>query len=109
MSKYRVALRRSSVEIVTAHSPYQAAIVASDNFGDGVEVSNDRPAVGRPATNAAAVRSVKKVAKRRRAMASEERAKLAQSLVKARAARARNINAAKKAVRKSSAKRVPRK
>ena len=108
MPKYRVTLRRASVEIVTADNPYQAAIVASDMFGDGVEVADVRPAVGRaPASTGirTSSKTVKKVAKKRRPMSPEARAKLAKNLVKARAARARNLKAAKKATKKSPAKK----
>jgi hypothetical protein len=112
MPRYRVTLRRTSVEIVTADNPYQAAIVASQGHGD-VEVADVRPAVGRaPATARTtatkSAKSVKKVAKKRRPMSSEARAKLAQNLVKARAARARNLKAAKKAPAKK-AKRTTKK
>jgi hypothetical protein len=111
MPKYRVTLRRNSVEIVTAPNPFQAAIVASDLFGEGVEVADVRSAVGRPTSNVgktAAKKSVKKVAKKRRPMSPEARAKLAKNLVKARAARARNLKAAKKAAKKSPAKKAKR-
>ena len=40
MPRYRVTLRRSSVEIVEASNQYQAAIVARDLFGDSVEVAD---------------------------------------------------------------------
>lgn len=112
MSRYRVTLRRTSVEIVTADNPYQAAIVASDLFGEGVEVADVRSAVGRPTSNVrktAAKKTTKKVAKKRRPMSPEARAKLAKNLVKARAARARNLKAARKATRKSPAKKSPAK
>jgi hypothetical protein len=110
MSRYRVTLRRTSVEIVSADNPYQAAIVASDLFGDGVEVADVRPAVGRPTSNGTktATKPVKKVAKKRRPMSSEARAKLAKNLIKARAARARNLKAAKKATKKSPTKKATR-
>jgi hypothetical protein len=111
MPKYRVTLRRNSVEIVTADNPYQAAIVASRGHGD-VEVADVRPAVGRaPASTGirTASKSVKKVAKKRRPMSPEARAKLAQNLVKARAARARNLKAAKKTTAKKAAKKSPAK
>ena len=111
LSRYRVTLRRDSVEIVTAENPFQAAIVAADLFGDGVEVADVRPAVGRaPSTTrqTSANKSVKKVAKKRRPMSPEARAKLAQNLVKARAARARNVKAAKKATKKRATKKVGR-
>jgi hypothetical protein len=111
MSRYRVTLRRDSVEIVTADNPYQAAIVAADLLGEGVEIADVRPAVGRPTSNAtktAAKRSVKKVAKKRRPMSPEARAKLAKNLVKARAQRARNLKAAKKATTKKVTKKVGR-
>ena len=112
MSRYRVTLRRTTVEIVAADNPYQAAIVASDLFGAGVEIADVRPAVGRPISNAtktAAKKSVKKVAKKRRPLSPEARAKLAQNLVKARAARARNVKAAKKATKKRVTKKVAKK
>lgn len=112
MSRYRVTLRRNSVEIVTATNPFQAAIVAADLFGEGIEIADVRPAVGRPISNAtktAAKKSVKKVAKKRRPLSPEARAKLAQNLVKARAARARNVKAAKKATKKTAAKTATKK
>jgi hypothetical protein len=108
VSRYRVTLRRNSVEIVTADNPYQAAIVASERFGEGVEVADVGPAVERPtssATKTTAKKTAKKIAKKRRPMSPEARAKLAQNLVKARAARARNLKAAKKVAKKSPAKR----
>ena len=111
MSRYRVTLRRNSVEIVTADNPYQAAIVAADQFGEGVEVADVRPAVGRAPSatvKAAAKKSVKKVAKKRRPMSPEARAKLAQNLVKARAARARNLKATAKKRTRKPAKKVGR-
>src|SRR5689334_20405811 len=79
MPRYRVTLRRSSVEIVEASNQYQAAIVARDKFGDSVEVADVRPAVGRPSvsTGRAAKKTGKKVAKKRRPLSPEARAKLA--------------------------------
>ncbi len=112
LSRYRVTLRRDSVEIVTADNPFQAAIVAADLFGEGVEVADVRPAIGRaPATTRTpmAKKTVKKVAKKRRPMSPEARAKLAKNLVKARAARARNVKAAKKATKKRATKKVAKK
>ena len=107
MPKYRVTLRRTSVEIVTADNPFQAAIAASDLFGDGVEVADVRPTSN--ATKTTAKKSTKKVVKKRRPLSPEARAKLAQNLVKARAARARNLKAAKKATKtKRTAKTVGR-
>jgi hypothetical protein len=112
VSRYRVTLRRTTVEIVTADNPYQAAIIASDLFGGGVEVADVHPAVGRPTSNATkttAKKTGKKVAKKRRPMSPEARAKLAKNLVKARAARARNLKAAKTTTkRKKAAKKVGR-
>ena len=108
MSRYRVTLRRDSVEIVTADNPFQAAVVAADLFDEGVEVADVRPAVGRPtsnATKAAAKKTGKKVAKKRRPLSPEARAKLAQNLVKARAARARNVKAGKNATKKRPTKK----
>jgi hypothetical protein len=116
MPRYRVTLRRSSVEIVEASNQYQAAIVARDLFGDSVEVADVTPAVGRPASNGAgrAAPATKKVAKKRRPLSPEARAKLAQNLVKARAARAAKARAAKRATKatrtpKKATKRVAKK
>ena len=112
MPRYRVTLRRSSVEIVEAANPFQAAIVARDIFGEGVEVADVAPAVGRPPVAAgrkATKKTAKKVAKRkRRPLSPEARAKLAQNLVKARAARAAKAKAAKKAS-KGTAKKAAKK
>jgi hypothetical protein len=102
MPRYRVTLRRSSVEIVEASNQYQAAIVARDLFGDSVEVADVTPAVGRPSASGAGrpvnpAKATKKVAKKRRPLSPEARAKLAQNLVKARAARAAKARATKRA------------
>jgi hypothetical protein len=95
MPRYRVTLRRTTIEIVEAANPYQAAIVARDLGGGDVEVSSVAPAVGRPAATSvtrkaikSAEKPTKKVAKKRKPLSPEARAKLAQNLVKARAARA---------------------
>ena len=89
MPRYRVTLRRTTVEIVEAANPYQAAIAARDLGGEGVEIADVVPAVGRPSTSTV-TRPEWKAAKKRRPMSPETRAKLAQNLVKARAARAAN-------------------
>ena len=112
MSKYRVTLRRNSFEIVEAANPFQAAIIAADLFGEGVEIADVRPAVGRPTSNptkTAAKKTVKKSAKKRRPLSPEARAKLARNLVKARAQRARNLKAAKRATKKRPTKTVAKK
>jgi MetJ family transcriptional regulator, methionine regulon repressor len=118
MPKYRVTLRQTRVEIVDADNPFQAAVMASDGHGDDVEIANVTSAVGRPAgaskrVGKARKKSVKKsarVAKRRRRLSPEARARLAQNLVKARAARARNLKAAaKKTARKKATKKTARK
>jgi hypothetical protein len=103
MPRYRVTLTRTSVEIVEAANPYQAAIVANGLGGDGAEIISVAPAVGRPASSSvprkstnSARKPAKKVAKKRRPMSPENRAKLAQNLVKARAARAAKAKATKK-------------
>jgi anaerobic glycerol-3-phosphate dehydrogenase len=110
MPRYRVTLRRTSVEIVEASNPYQAAIVASQLGGDGVEVETVAPAVGRPVVSSVrkTAKAAKKVAKKRRPLSPEARAKLAQNLVKARAARAAKAKAkaAKKSSRKPAAKKT---
>jgi acyl-CoA reductase-like NAD-dependent aldehyde dehydrogenase len=100
--------------MVEADNPYQAAVVARDRHGDGVEIADVRPAVGRaPLTTRKTTvkqtvkKATKTAAKKRRALSPEARAKLAQNLVKARAARARNLKAtAKKPTRKPAKKTV---
>jgi len=118
MPRYRVTLRRSSIEIVEASNQYQAAIVARDLFGDSVEVADVSPAVGRPSATSGgattASKATKKVAKKRRPLSPEARAKLAQNLVKARAARAAKAKAAKRTTKsmpaaKKATKRVAKK
>ena len=110
MPRYRVSLRYTSVEIVDAANPYQAAVVASGRHSDGVEIADVRPAVGRApaATSKMAAKTsqkaTKKVVKKRRPMSAEARAKLAKNLVKARAARARNLKAARKSTTKTAKK-----
>jgi hypothetical protein len=94
MPRYRVTLRHTAVEVVEAENPYQAAVVASAGHADEVEVTQVASAVGRPvSTNGrrkqAKKRAAKKVpAKKKRRLSPETRAKLAQNLTKARAARA---------------------
>jgi hypothetical protein len=116
MPRYRVTVRSTSVEIVEAANPYQAAVVASNGHDGGVEIADVRPAVGRVPSTISTVaatkttkKAVKKVVKKRRPMSAEARAKLAKNLVKARAARARNLRAAKKVTKKSTAKKTVKK
>jgi hypothetical protein len=112
MPKYRVTVRHTSVEVVEADNPYQAAVVASSGHGDGPEIADVRPAVGRIPANAhnaaakTARKVTKKVVKKRRPLPPEARAKLAKNLVKARAARARNLKGAKTAAKKKTAKKT---
>lgn len=123
MTRYRVTLRATSFEIVDAENPYQAAVLASGRHGSDVEVTQVARAVGRaPAakvgkrgavTKRAGAKKTKKAAtkrapaKKKRQLSPEMRAKLAQNLVKARAARAakRKAAATKKTAKKRSAKR----
>ena len=92
MPRYRVTLTRTTVEIVEAPNQFQAAIVANDLGGVGAEIVSVTPAVGRPAassgTRTSPPKAAKKVAKKRKPLSPEARARLAQNLVKARAARA---------------------
>jgi hypothetical protein len=104
MTKYRVTLRVSSVEIIEADNPYMAAVAAAERHGDDVDVADVRPAVGRAPT-AATTKKAKKVAKKRKPMSPDTRAKLAQNLKKARAARAKKLKAAKKTTKRRTTKR----
>jgi hypothetical protein len=112
MPRYRVTLTRTTVEIVEAPNPYQAAIVANE-LGDDAEIVSVAPATGRGAASAGgrastADKAGKKVAKKRRPLSPEARAKLAQNLVKARAARAAKRKSAGSAAKKASAARKAR-
>jgi len=104
LPKYQVTLRTLTIETVEAENPYQAAAVASARHGGDAEVADVRPASG--ATKKAA-KPVKKVAKKRR-LSPEARARLAQNLVKARAARAakREVASKKAPAKKKSVKKA---
>ena len=93
MPKYRVTTTIETTKVVEADNPFQAAVHVGGN------VTDVRPARGRVA---GASKPVKKVAKKRKPLSPEARARLAQNLVKARAARARNAKATKKATRKTA-------
>ena len=88
MPRYRVTLRHTTVEVVEAENPYQAAVVASAAHAGDVEVSQVASAVGRPTSKNGRRRSVKKQtakkvpAKKKRQLSPETRAKLAQNLTK---------------------------
>ena len=115
MSKYRVTLRTISTVIVDAENPYQAAVVAADRHGAGAEITDVHLAAGRAsstrksATKKATTKPNKTAAKKRRPMSAEARAKLAKNLVKACAARARNLKATKKQTGTKTAKKAPAK
>ena len=110
MPRYRVTLRRSSIEIIEAPNPFQAAILASERSGGNVEIESVTPAVGRlPASTGArkvnkpsVAKTTKKVAKKRRPISAENRATLAQNVAKARAAKAKS---AKQSTRKRRVKK----
>jgi len=102
MGKYRVTTTIETTRVVEADNPFQAAVLVGGN------VTDVRPARGRVAGATVATKPVKKVAKKRKPLSSEARAKLAQNLVKARAARAQNVKAAKKSTRKASTKKAVR-
>ncbi len=103
MPKYRVTTTIETTKVVDADNPFQAAVLVGGN------VTDVRPAKGRVAGASAKPTAKKAVAKKRRRLSPEARAKLAQNLVKARAARARNLRAAKKATKKTAAKKRPAK
>ena len=109
MPRYRVTLTLTTVEIIEAPNPYQAAILASDRGGGDVEVASVTPAVGRPTAatgrrpaSKTAKKTVKKARKKRRPLSPEARAKLAQNLVKARAARAAKHKSAQQSATKKT-------
>jgi hypothetical protein len=98
MPKYRVTTTIETTRVVEADNPFQAAVVVGGN------VTDVRPARGRVAGTAKATKTTKpakQLAKKRKPMSPAARAKLAQNLIKARAARARNLKAAKKTTKKA--------
>lgn len=97
-------MRCNAFEISFDANPYQAAIAAIDLGGEGVEIADVVPAVGRPATSSAPL-PAKKAAKKRRPMSPETRAKLAQNLIKAHAARAANQKKASRATKTMAARK----
>jgi hypothetical protein len=107
MARFRVTVRTTNVELVEAENPYQAAIAVSQRHGGDVEVSQVERAVGRtpPADGTRKTtkkkRGAKKApAKKRRRLSPEARAKLAQNLVKARAAKQKKAATKKRTARK---------
>ena len=101
MPRYRVTTTVESIQVVTADNPFQAAVQVGGN------VTDVRPATGRPPASSvkkatSSKKIAKKVAKKRRPMSAETRAKLAKNLVKARAAKAKKAKAVKKTTRKST-------
>lgn len=105
MARYQVTVRTSTVEIVEAENPYMAAVTAAERHGKDAEVTDVRPASNRTATAAPA--------KKKRQLSPEAKARLAQNLVKARAARAAKRKAATRAAgakktgtRKATAKKT---
>jgi len=110
MPRYRVTLARTTTEIIDADNPYQAAIIASRGQAH-VEVENVSVAVGRPPATGShkSASTATKKAKKRKPLSPEARAKLAQNLVKARAARAAKVRAAKKASTKRASKKTAKK
>ncbi len=115
MPRFRVTLSMMTEEIVDADNPFQAALIASQlSRHSDAEIADVRSVLGRPAagkaapvTSGASSKTPKKVAKKRRPMSAENRAKLAQNLVKARAARAAKAAGIKKTVgKKTTTKRV---
>jgi hypothetical protein len=105
MARFRVTTTIEAVRVVEAENPYAAAVLVGGN------VTDVRPARGRLAGSPVApngAHKVKNVAKKRKPLSPEARAKLAQNLVKARAARAKKAKAAKKVVKKAVAKKAAR-
>src|SRR5215217_9598139 len=107
MAKFRVTLRATSIEIIEAENPFEAAIAVSARHGGDVQVTQVSRAVGRAASmdgrravkkrsGAKKTTAKKAPAKKRRRLSPEARAKLAQNLVKARAARAAKAKTAAK-------------
>jgi hypothetical protein len=103
MARFRVTTTIEAVRVVEAENPFAAAVLVGGN------VTDVRPARGRLAGSSSTPTSAKKAkqtAKKRKPLSPEARAKLAQNLVKARAARAKQAKAAKKVARKPATKKA---
>lgn len=97
MPKYKVELEQVRTVYLDAPNEYMAAIAAVNGDGAETTVRSVDKAYGR--TPGAVVRNRKPsqpLAKKRKPLTPEARAKLSQNLVKARAARAAKAKAAKK-------------
>ena len=100
MPRFQVVVGTTRTEIIEAENEYMAAVAERHNRA---EIADVRPAPGRltSVSDAPAAAPAKKA---RRPVSPEARARLAQNLVKARAARAAKAKA-RKAETKSTAKR----
>ncbi|HEY6827604.1 MAG TPA: hypothetical protein VI259_12155 [Gemmatimonadaceae bacterium] len=106
MPRYRVTIHRPAVETIEAENPYMAAAAVVERFGNGTTVTDVRPAAGRPAGRTTTKKSAATSAPaKKRTVSPEARARLAENLKKARAARARKLKAAKKTAKKKTAKK----
>jgi len=100
MARYKVTVKTSVTEFVDAENPYMAAVTVAERHGRDAEIADVRPAGGRSAGPATG-------AKPKRQISPEAKARLAQNLVKARAARAAKRQAAKKPAGKKPAAKKP--
>lgn len=92
--KYRVTVSTTEERMVEAPNAYDAAVRAAN--GDRSTVLDVKQARGRPTGS---MSNGAKVARPKRKMTPQARAKMLKNLEKARAARKRNVRATKKAVR----------
>ncbi len=86
-----------------------AAVMVAERHGNGVEIAEVRRAAGNANGNGrtnGTRNGSETVKKKRRPLSPEAKARLAQNLVKARAARAAKAKARKKAAKKKSTKRT---
>lgn len=98
--KYEVVLQRT-VQVtatVEAPNPYQAALLLAEPGDEVLDVTQAGPGRPRNPTTLPATKAVKK----RKPLSPEARARLAQNLVKARAARAAKAKARKRAAKKAA-------
>jgi len=111
MARYRVLIRTTSTDVVDAKNEYMAAVLVAERHGNAVEIAEVRPANGRTSGNGranGAHSSRLPSKKKRRPLSPEAKARLAQNLVKARAARAAKAKARKKAAKKTTKRSVAR-
>jgi hypothetical protein len=104
MARYQVLIRTTTTDVVEAENEYMAAVLVAERHGNGVEIAEVRRAGG----NNGSRNGSQSATKKRRPLSPEAKARLAQNLVKARAARAAKAKARKKSAKKTAKRKATR-